>query len=75
MWQPRFSRFFSAQQAQRFWMGRRQTGNYPVTGLGEINGDLREADFWPETDWFAGIQISKSSRLVKKSNSSPMSCD
>jgi hypothetical protein len=24
------------------------TGNYPETGLGETNGDLIEADFWPE---------------------------
>jgi hypothetical protein len=26
---------------------RRQTGNYPETGLGEINSHFREADFWP----------------------------
>jgi hypothetical protein len=25
----------------------RPTGNYPETGLGEINRDLLEEDFWP----------------------------
>jgi hypothetical protein len=29
-----------------FLVGR-QTGSYPETGLGDINGDLSEADFWP----------------------------
>jgi hypothetical protein len=25
----------------------RQPGSYPETGLGEINGNVLEADFWP----------------------------
>jgi hypothetical protein len=29
-----------------FLVGR-ETGSYPETGLGDINGDLSEADFWP----------------------------
>src|SRR6266436_2982928 len=30
------------------WMSRRQTGGWPETGFGEINGDVRERDFWLE---------------------------
>jgi len=29
---------------QRFWAVSQLTGNYPETGLGEINGDVLEAD-------------------------------
>jgi hypothetical protein len=32
---------------QRFWAVSQLTGNYPETGLGEINGDVLEADFGP----------------------------
>jgi hypothetical protein len=32
----------------RWFPDCRQTGSYPETGFEEINGDLREADFWPE---------------------------
>jgi hypothetical protein len=34
------------QPIRRFWADRRQTGNYPETGLEEINGDFLEADLW-----------------------------
>jgi hypothetical protein len=30
-------------------------GNYPETGLEEINGDLREADFWPA--WLGTVHL------------------
>jgi hypothetical protein len=31
---------------RRFWADGRQTGNYPETGLEEINGYVLETDFW-----------------------------
>ena len=34
------------RRLRRFWAVCRQTGNYPETGLAEINSDLLEADFW-----------------------------
>ena len=34
-------------QMRLFRMAGWMTGSYPETGLGEINGSLPEADFWP----------------------------
>jgi hypothetical protein len=37
---------FAIQPRATFLASSRPSGSYPETGLEEINGDLREADFW-----------------------------
>jgi hypothetical protein len=40
-------RYCPRMKTRRFRACGRQYGSCPETGLGDINGDLPEADFWP----------------------------
>ena len=40
----------------------RQSGNYPETGLEEINGNLLEADFWPGV--ISGLPVNREQSIT-----------
>ena len=56
-----------APYQQDFRTDGRQYGNYLETGLEEINGDLREADFWPGITSCLPVIRQESVRTVQKS--------
>src|SRR6266550_460190 len=59
-----------------YWAVGRQPGSYPETGLGEIDGDVLEADFWPGiTSALLGIRPKTQAAKNPKDSGSSVNSD